>query len=167
MPEPLTFLEHQLIRASLTSKTDSEISELIERSTDEVIEFIKQLMGPDATNRSMLIEQHRRDSEENKKRPFKNSKKKKETSFEQQDLPAASRKRSYNADIETVRKEKRRNDDRKKYATRQIDWSQMKRVKIDSRTTIMVARSTPDTVAIAQYHANRKIYSKNLTEEFQ
>jgi hypothetical protein len=162
MAEPLTFLENQLIRASLTTKTDTEISELIERTPEEVVELIKELIGPDEDNRSMIIEQHRRDAEQKKKVPIKKTEKKMEKV-----LPSPSRKKSYSANIETLRKERRRNDDRRKYATRQTDYSKMKRVKIDSRTTIMVAISVPDKTAIALYHANRKLYSRNILEEFK
>jgi len=35
---------------------------------------------------------------------------------------------------------------------KQIDMSQMKHVRIDSRTTIIVSRSIPDAQAISNYH---------------
>jgi hypothetical protein len=163
MTEPFTILEEQFVRASLITKTDEEIAELMEKPVHEVVDFINTIYEEGAEARMVLIREVRErvEGERQKARDAKKGIGKKGLGIgakkEKRERPE---KNIYSANIEIVRKEKRRTEERSKFKTRQVDYSKLKRVKVDRNTWVYVERSVSNTAAIAKYQGNRKDYNK-------
>lgn len=175
----------QLIRASLATKTDTEIAELLEISVEDVREIINDITGGGAQARAQRIDDVREVI-------TKNAKAKEEARV--QKLHRQSKKRRELTEMQSIEKERESNDQRRRsevakqsaaqkqktkeweakrsYKTRVIDYSVLKSVRVNRSTLIYVDKSIPDKQAIEQYYQNRSNacrtdFDKELNEKMK
>jgi hypothetical protein len=155
MTAPFEPLELQLIRSSLATRTDAELAEILERPVDAIRAKIDEITGGESASRDFEISKRREEADqriEEKKRKkvrdgYLKEKKQKEITYE--------RKRKGKDVVQYENRIRReQSPQNKKYATREIDMSKMKYVRVNKTTHILVPVGTSDQDAIDQYHTN-------------
>lgn len=161
MTNPFSNIEAQLVRSSLATKTDQELSELLERPIEEVTAFIDQITGGGAEARGVRIQDARaavtRMEEERRKSKVKRKPGSGKKPVKPTDAEITQRARRHHANT-TAELQKKRTQERmarQKLKTREIDWSKMKSVLVSKGTYVMVPIGVSKARAIEQYHKNR------------
>lgn len=132
-------LETQLIRASLFTRTDEEISSLIDVPVGEVSEYISKLMGSDIELRETSLKQIKEDAvtKQNALDAQRNKQ------YQKQQKEAQKKERIREARVRIIQEEQRKQkrtawEQRRTMKTRVIDYSKLKSVRIDSKTHVFV-----------------------------
>ncbi len=160
---PFTSLEIQLIRSSLATKTDDEIAELLERPAEEVSAAVNEI-GIDAGQRLADLQLYK-DSQVKKAKPKNVAVKKVVKEEPQLIVKKELRKREQTRILnkqEQQRTERRKNEERRRYATRAVDYSKMKTVKVGKGIWVYVPVDVTDDMAKRKFEANRKRYERNF-----
>lgn len=154
-------IEIQMIRASLATKTNEELAELLERPLKEVIECIDQITGGGAEAREERIIDARkaiaRMEEERRKSKVKREYRSKNKPREKTDGEIMEQAARDNANLiaENQRMQTRLRESRRTLKTRTIDYSKMKSVLVAKGTYVWVEKSIPSEEAIRKYNENR------------
>lgn len=156
LPE-LSPVDLQTIRALLSTKTSQEISDIIEYPV-EVVEAVISDMGisEDERNEQLnkIIEARTLAIEKKKKVPSKVMLQKAEMKKLEKER-AEEKKRIVSE--EARRHQVRTRDERKKFKTREINFSELISVKINSKTTILVKPGTDIAKIKKQYEDLSKV----------
>lgn len=173
MTTPFSIQELQLVRGSLSSKTDEEIAQILERPIEDIIEVIDDITHGQATERQLEVVRGREEATRKRIR----QKPKKVAQPKKQDAPnvAADREAERQAERKKLaeraaakEKEKRkaanieeakrvmrnRELQARAYKTKTRDWSQYRSVRVDKHTHIMVHKDEDSKEAIKRYKAN-------------
>lgn len=160
-----SFLEDQLIRSSLDTKTDKEIAELLERPIEEVIDRLNELTNGAASDRNREIELRR--EEVMKEKAAKNARKEYlQLARHKAEEREANRKKRLTLD-EQRRINRDKKEQSKTYSTITRDWSQYRLVRVDHKTHIYVKIGEDPRTAIEMYknHEALKNRKKLLKED--
>jgi len=148
-------LEVQLIRSSLSTKTDMEIAEVLERPVEEVRAKINEITGGAADERESDVKKYQEEKAQariKKAKPAKAPKiiRKKE---------APVKKPEKQVDVEKVweqqKAQARMREARLTFQTKPVDLTGMISVRIDHRTTIFVKPGTDIEQAKHNYQLQR------------
>jgi hypothetical protein len=159
MNEPrFTSLETQLVRASLQNKSDGEIAALIEKPIEWITELIDQLTGGAAAARSDQIrkqreEQHAIDKKKNARKEFLEERRKR---TERKILE--SKKLSNH--LEKRKQQVAALQSNRKFATREVNMSQLISVRIDRKTHVFVKPGT-DIEKVKQLYARKPMLKED------
>jgi hypothetical protein len=165
----LTYLEEQVIKTSLGTKTNEEIAELLELPVDELIEIINSMTDGKAEERQADVIRYQQ--EKLAERPKRAELRKEKTEKQKQaELQRAKEKKQHDTreqikqQIKQRRAEHMARPSQRSYATRAIDYSKTVSVKLDEKTYAMVEiQDTPEkTQALiaktkATYEANKQL----------
>lgn len=180
MTNPFSNIEIQLVRSALTTKTDSEIAELLERTEPEVFELINEITGGGAEARGIRIEEaraavrmieHQKEEARRKAEALKkmqkesrerNRKPKKRTDGEIREMEKRT-----NADIiaQQVKKRSQQYLEKQSFKTRNVDygnWDVMKTVQVAKGTYVVVRKEVSDREATNKYYENRDNVKNSL-----
>jgi hypothetical protein len=179
MTPEFTNIEIQLIRASLATKTDADIAEILERPVERVRDFINQITEGGAEARElrildvkMIIKNKEVEASELRRQKELNLRKRQQEARNRHVRDTESAQREEKIEKENNRREanevqrKREKtawEERKSYKTRVIDWSKMKSVRVSKNTYVWVDKSVKDKDAIDKYYANLE-NNKHKTE---
>lgn len=161
MTNDFSSLEIQLIRSSLTTKSDEEIAELLERPVEEVHEKINELTSGGAAERSLQVvelkqkvEQEKQKKKKKKGRPVTVKKERIviEKKYEEREIKT---KKKVQFDERQRRAELENRQTHRKYKTRAIDYGEMKSVRVNKSTWIWVPKEMDEQKAIEHYHSQR------------
>jgi len=162
MMEPLSPLEISLVRSSLGTRTDDELAELLERPVVEVTAYMDQLTGIGADERLSVITAARlKKEQEAKKKKFPIKSK----PLTDKDIKAEKKRRErvQRMNVEEARVlERTRREGRQRLATKVVDYSKMKSVKVNRNTFVFVPLHVKDKDAIDLFYANADRYRKNF-----
>lgn len=160
-----TSLEIQLIRSSLHTKTDDELSELLERPVNDIIYKINEITDGGAEQRMITVlaakDIIRKEKEIKKKKSVRkeflaHQKQKEETREEK-----GKRKRALSEAQEVLRrKELAARNSNRVFETRVIDLSKMKSVRVNRTTHVWVPIQMSDMDAIKKYNENLEWYKR-------
>lgn len=169
MTQEFTPLEIQLIRSCLATKTDDEISELLERSPQDVRAQIDQITGGGGADRNQRVvdvktiiqkqQQEKINSRVNKETArLKRLQKSKERNELKGVYEEKERKQRNRAERMSVQQKKQKTawEERKTYKTRVIDYSKLKSVRVNKGTIVYVPKEMSNEDAIKQYEFNRE-----------
>lgn len=173
MTTPFSTQELQLVRGSLSSKTDEEIAQILERPIEEIVEAINDITHGQATERQLEVVRRREEGarKPTRVRPKKVAPPKKrdassviaqrnaERAAERKKLAqrAAAREKEKRkaANIEEAKRvRKNRELQSRAYKTVKRDWSQYRSVRVDKHTHIMVHIDEDPEQAIQRYKDN-------------
>ena len=158
-----TSLEIQLIRSSLTNRTDEEIAELLERAVDEVREKVKEISEITPEQRQAEVIRFKADKKKRIARKPAVIKQKKQVEKKEElnrtEKQQMQRKRIIRHE-EARKAELRKREERKTFRTRKVDYSKMKSVRVNRQTFVWVDKSISDAEAIRKYYDNRDHYSR-------
>lgn len=163
-------LEIQLILSCVATKTDEEIAELLEVAVEAITEKIREMTGEDPGERKKGIEHERltQAQEASRKRHVAAETKartKRPKDLEEEWLAAKQelRRRDHARSEQKELKRKsdvRRWEERRSFKTKKVDYTEMKTIRVDDRTMIVIPKSANTTEAIALYQANRMIVDR-------
>ena len=165
MTNPFSTLEIQLIRSSLSTKSDDEIAELLERPVEEIIEMINELTSGGAAERSNTVieEKQKREQEKlaNKKKAGRpvNDRKSVEAEYEKK---ISKKTNTIEFKQAQRRKELEAREINRKFKTKQVDYSLMKSVRVNRTTHVWVPKEMPEKEAIKQYQKNIETYNRSF-----
>lgn len=138
---PFSPLEIQLIRSSLSTKTDQEIADLVECSVEDLRQLINEITGGGADERTIDVIKYQEECRQEKK---KKKVKKKVQSHKQQLVDKSKTRLKERKDAENKWEKQRAinkgREDRRTYKTREIDMTKMISVRMDKRTCVLVER---------------------------
>lgn len=169
MPASFSIEELQVIRASLAKRTNEEIAEVLERPVADVIEAINDITGGQADERNSDILQQREEAasaavarKQRRSIPTKTNpefQKEQLRKLERQQLKqraAAVEDQKYKRaqEREVLRLKRRKELDARSYKTKKRDWSQLKSLRIDANTTILIPMDADPEQERRKYHAN-------------
>lgn len=165
-------LEIQLVRSSLSTKTNEEIAELLERSMEDVIELINDITGGKAEERTqdvaVFIEEKQREVLRKKQEKKKKIPPAGRNIRRPQDKPKVNTRTKERLEAEKgwmiQREAHRKREDVRKYKTREIDFTKTISVKLDDKTYAQVEpqetkEKTDQLIAlvIANYNLNKTL----------
>lgn len=169
MPASFSIQELQLIRGSLSRRTNEEIAEILERSVEDVIEAINDITGGQATERQLAIDEQRRSQikpartrsprpsvpkpvnpriEEEKRRKLERKQ------LAERAAEKEREKRKLAAQREADRQKRLKQIADKAFKTKIRDWSKYRSVRADKNTMIMVPIGEDPKEAVRRYKAN-------------
>jgi hypothetical protein len=147
MTTPLSHLEIQLIRSSLLTKTDEELSSLLDRPAEEIATVVLNLCEGNLDERISSLQQ----VSEKKLIPIK-SRKRLENERKEAKLEENRRDLAIRSNIELRRRKERTAwEERRSFKTKSVDLSELVAVKIDSKTTVFVKPGTNIAKVKEQY----------------
>lgn len=165
MANEFSTLEIQLIRSSFTTKSDEDIAELLERSVEEITEKINELTSGGAADRSRAVAMEKIKMEEER---LATKKKKVSPAQERKAVEAAYEKKETkkNNSIGFQQAQRRKVVEgmasNRKYATREIDYSKMKSVRVNRSTHVWVPKEMPDDEAVQKFIDNKDHYNRKF-----
>ena len=171
MTTKFTFLEKQLIRSSLATKTDGEIAALLERPIEEIEEVINEITGGKAAERSEKIAFERKvqyeaarlktDAAEKAKQDKEAARLKREKLAEerrnkklQEQLKKEQRNKEKQARLNMEEKmvaARNARDRRDRFKTRDLQLDKLISVRIDHKTIVLVKPGANIEKIKAQY----------------
>lgn len=128
MPESLSYVEIQIIHSFMESKPVSVIADIIEKPESVIKEKISEIIAGDSTRSSY-------DRIHKKKEDKKNLDKVNHRNY--RDQLAMAKRRSVTVGVASDRKNGSINS-ASKYKTKKVDYTKMKMVRINSKTSIMI-----------------------------
>jgi hypothetical protein len=168
MTNPFSNIEAQLVRSSLTTKTDIELAELLERTVEEVHQFINELTGGGAQDRVSRIDEARSAVSRIQEQKAAADRRKRETRTKRQETNERRRKEMEGISISeqrqrnhaeiTAQQQRKRTQEwvaKRSYKTRTIDWAVMKTVQVAKGTYVVVPKDMSEKEAIDTYYKNR------------
>ncbi len=140
---PFSTLDQSIIRNSMLSKSDKDIAALLGCSTADVHAYISnQLLGTNIVSRQMKLEAKRpakkpKIKAEKKQNPAKTIRQIKQ---HQQKLAVKEQKQKNLTEkyLAERRSKNETHENRRRYKTREVDYSKLILVKIDSKTSIYI-----------------------------
>lgn len=155
MPE-FDQIEKQIIRNAMISKSNREIALLINADTNRVAAFIGTLNDVGVITHQMKLDERKALAKERTPKQ-KRTQVSPEVKRKQEETKKLNRelKEQKNA-IEKSLSYERRQRRESKYKTIAVDYSQMKTVRIDSRTLIYIKKEADEEAARIQYLKNHK-----------
>lgn len=163
--EPLTALERQLLSSSLTTKTDQELAEMMERPVEEIIAIINEMTGGQAHERqedvlrykAELLQKTNKTKVDRRQSGVMGSKKaeekKRQELLHRRDL---ERRKLINDQDNARRAQNASRSYNQVRKTKEVDYSQMRHVRVNKNTWICVPKDLSDQQAIDHYMANRE-----------
>lgn len=178
MNNHFTSLEIQLIRSSLSTKTDDEIAELLEKPVEEVINKINEITGNGAHERNIRILEVRailkkQQEEKNNLRLKKEADrlKRQQAARERHSMKKDreekefSKRTTFEAQMSEHHRRRATREASQTYKTREVDWSIMKSVRVSRNTLVVVPKEMTEEEAIEQYYKNRDASKRSLFEK--
>lgn len=171
MSSPFSSMELQLIRSSLSTRTDEDLAELLERPIEDVRIAIDQITGGMSKERNLdaIRYQEEKAIEAQKKKPGKvnklPTKKEKENRHQELIRQRDDKNRRRINDMESARKKEQAGRSMNRVRqTKKIDYTQMKHVRVSRNTWICVPKSTSDKDAIELYNQGRDNRSQSVKD---
>jgi hypothetical protein len=158
--DEFTPLEIQLIKCSLTVRTDEEIAELLERPVQDIRKLINDLTGM-AGQRQQEIQERRLVQLQAKSVKRNIQRKKAEEHIDNQEKkekikpPEQTEQKQRNSEHRAQLK-KQDSAMSRKYSTRQIDYTKLRSLRIDDRTTVFLEPGDDPEEVRKKYLAIRK-----------
>lgn len=178
MKDHFTSLEIQLIRSSLAIRTDDEISELLERPSEDVVNKINEITGGGAYERNIRILEVRdilkkQQEEKTNLRVKKESDrlKRQQAAIERHSIKRDHEEKEFakrnSAEAKMAEHHRRRavREASQAYKTREVDWSIMKSIRVSRNTLVVVPKEMTEEEAIEQYYKNRDASKRSLFEK--
>jgi hypothetical protein len=151
MSDPkFTSLETQLVRASLTTKSDGELAALLEKPIEDVVELIDQLTGGQAAARSEQIQKQK--EAEHQKRSMQNARKELIQERQAKNEKKQKEKLALANHLEKRKKELGRLEANRRFETKEVDLAKLISVRIDHKTHVFVKPGTNIEKIKKQYH---------------
>lgn len=151
MEDNFTQLEIQLIRSSLSTKTDAQIAEILERSIADIRKAINVMTGGAADDREIDVKRFQEEQAAAKikvKKPAVRKVKLKSKEMKKAESPKAEKVRQA---WEKQTAENKKKHDRSIFKTIEVDLNKLISVKIDNKTTIFVKPGTDIELAKQNY----------------
>lgn len=138
----LSSLEIQVVRASLSTRTDEEIAEILDRPVELVRSVINDMTGM-AGQRQQEVKEKK--SKEIQAAAVNRSVVRKKAEEGIKPLPVQGKNAARKKPDQQIRNQehvmklrRREREESSRFTTRDIDYSQMKSIKIDDKTTVFV-----------------------------
>jgi hypothetical protein len=172
MKNPLSAVELQLVKSSLTTKTDDEIAELLDRPVHEVVEIINTVTDGKADERTRDVLLYKKELEnKNRKKISKSAADKKEREYQrskklERERERAEAERQWHAQRESFRKR----ESRSVFKTRKLDLENCISVKLDDKTYALVERQktekeTQAVIEMTKFNYNMQKRQRLLIKE--
>jgi hypothetical protein len=157
MANEFSITEIRLIKSLLSKKTDEAIAMILERPVEEVTAKIRELSGMEVSHSDIM---RRRKIRQEEQLRLKEEKKRINLLQQQQNIKKASTSKLIS--LQNAEREQRRKTLASPlFATRAIDYSEMKAVRIDSRT-IIYAKPGEDPEVVRKKYLSNKQLPKNI-----
>lgn len=140
--EPFSYLDIQIIKASLATKTDEQLAFITERSVEDVHAFINELTGGEAIKRNedVIAYQAARGRESKQREKLVKDIVKEEAKVKRERKARELQERMNMNERRNV--EARRREESKTFKTRKINMSELQSVRIDRKTIVFVKPGT-------------------------
>lgn len=158
---PFSPLEIQLIRSSLSTKTNEEIAELIEQPVETIKAYINEITGGTAEDRNNDVIRYQQEQALAKQR--KSSKPKENPHLENKVNSRKKERQEAENQWEKQRAQTKKRDERRTYKTRKLDLENMISVKLDAKTIVLIEKQPTEKetqVLIDQARINYELRKK-------